>query len=91
MRIRIRIRIRDTDLLFIERKKCKEQSRINKRSHLHRDPAAVSVSWYGWEDDKLEGVQLDGVQRGVGLDPAAVQLRLDVLHIGVVLLNLKKM
>ena len=57
--------------------------------YLHRYPAGVPVRRNGGEDDKLDSVQLDSVQRGVGLAAAAVQLRLDVLHIRVVLLHLR--
>ena len=57
-------------------------------THLHGNPAGVPVGRDGGEDDKLDGVQLDGVEGRVGLAALAVQLRLDVLHVGVVLFYL---
>ncbi len=32
-------------------------------------PAGAPIRGNGGEDDKLDGVQLDGVERRVGLDP----------------------
>ncbi len=60
----------------------------NKVSHLDGYPAGGPIRRNGGEDDKLDGVQLDGVERRVGLAPSAVQPSLDVLHVGVLLLHL---
>jgi hypothetical protein len=60
-----------------------------KERDLHRYPAGVPVRGNGGEDDKLDCVQLDGVKWRIGLASAAVQLRLDVLHVGILLLHLQ--
>ncbi len=57
-------------------------------SNLDGYPAGGPVRGNGGEDDKLDGVQLDGVEGRVGLATRAVQPSLDVLHVGVFLLHL---
>ncbi len=57
-------------------------------SNLDGYPAGGPVRGNGGEDDKLDRVQLDGVERRVGLATGAVQPSLDVLHVGVLLLHL---
>jgi len=58
-------------------------------AHLDGYPAGGPVRGNGGEDDELDRVQLDGVEGRVRLAPRAVQLRLDVLHVRVILLNLQ--
>ena len=46
--------------------------------YLNGDPALLAVRGDGGEDDKLDGIELDGVQRGVGAE-AAEEASLHVL------------
>ena len=62
-------------------------NKIRFLTDLDRDPALGAVCGDGGEDDELDGVQLHGVERGVGLAHAE-QLRLHVLD--VLLFHLKE-
>ena len=47
-------------------------------AYLNGDPALLAVRGDGGEDDKLDGIELDGVKRGVGAE-AAEEASLHVL------------
>ncbi len=77
-----------TDLIESGSKSDPDPQHSQQGSNLDGYPAGGSVRGNGGEDDELDGVQLDGVERRVGLAPRAVQSSLDVLHVWVLLLHL---